>query len=310
MPGRDRVHNLAIVGAIALGVALALLIGHWAGKGFPYPEYTYRQDKAYAADHHCDPSVPPSAVDSRPNPDQSVSKGPEPHERYDLCQQWRMAEAAERALIISWVQLGFGFLGIAGLLATVIYSAMAATAARRSADISAQAFVNSERAWITTKLEEVGDLRLSRKQTFFGLGIKLRNTNIGKTPALNVQSNVRLIDVLGQRNEAEITGRIIEELKRDNANSSAASTRMLAPQDHYVREWFPSAQLGDPVPEMVSFNIVICVSYNVLHDDKLRHTASVYMLNYANGSPLIRPSDIVIPAELLEFTVTSGGHAT
>jgi hypothetical protein len=310
MPTRDRrpisEAERVIVSAAAIAVALAVVVSVSNLSSSLRTGEPNQASQSQGTKEDWQPHYGP-ADNYAPYQDANCQK-PKGREEADLCQQWRMAKAAERSLVISWVQLWFGFFGIVGLIATVIYSAIAASAARRSAEISAQAFINTERAWITTKLEQVGDLRLSGDKEHFGLLIGFRNTNVGKTPAINVHSNVRLLDLHGVRDQIAAIDETISELKKENTTPPGVSTRMLAPQDNYLREWGPGLDVRNKLARHVFINIIICVSYNVLHDDKLRHTVSVYILDRRNGG--IRPIDSLVRKEDLEFQVTGGGQAT
>lgn len=308
MPRRSGCSNLAIVGGIALGVALALLVGHWAGKGFPYPGKAYKEAYQRAYDYRCEPARGVAPVVQGAVPNDTVREGPKPHEQYDLCQQWRVAQAAERALVVSWVQLGFGFFGIIGLIATVVYTSIAASAASRSAAITAEIFVNDERAWMTTTVASNGPVTVSADLSTASFSVDMENANIGKTPALNVRTWMALVNVPPVQAGIDDLVRAIEDLKQRSLSPEPLSTRMVLPNEKYNRGAAPSLQLTAEIGDPLFLRLAVCITYNLLHDTKPRHTLAVYAVRWVGGPMLARSQ--TIPREQVQIGVAEGGHAT
>ena len=69
----------------------------------------------------------------RPAPDRSICSQAKTEKEYELCQAWRAASAAQEAADAAWTQIYISWVGLAGLLATVILTGIAAVAAAKAA---------------------------------------------------------------------------------------------------------------------------------------------------------------------------------
>jgi hypothetical protein len=175
----------------------------------------------------------------------------------ELCQQWRMAEAAEWQAIYTGV-------GLAGILLTLVFTGWAAVAASRAA----KAAVMDQRAWLTTNLLLEGDLEFARDNSA-SVAIAIEITNVGKTPALSAYTNVDMFD-LGP-DQRERFKSFCDECRIDSEYG-----RVVLPGESYVRRWAASCSLGEgrfwPV-------IVGCVTYRTSTDDQLHQTSFIHALS-------------------------------
>jgi hypothetical protein len=104
----------------------------------------------------------------------------------ELCSQIRAADAAEKQVELSFLQVWVGGISTAALLVTIILTVRATNAASRAAmaaEQSANSYKFSERAWISHFATEVYKVRV--QGNFVGFGLKIWWKNAGRTPAPN-----------------------------------------------------------------------------------------------------------------------------
>jgi hypothetical protein len=101
-------------------------------------------------------------------------KQPKDKNDYDLCQQIRMADAAE------W-QCWISVLGLGVLVATLLYNAESARAASDAARISQEQLIAAHRPWILVKAEIMSPLIF--RNGHVSIKIRFRCENIGGSPA-------------------------------------------------------------------------------------------------------------------------------
>jgi hypothetical protein len=121
----------------------------------------------------------------------AICDQPKDVDHADLCQQWRMAEAAER-------QLWLTALGLAFISLTLFFTARAAIAASRAADaarqgnkISRNLFVAEQRPWVSIEINLSGALTFNSEEVL--LPLKLKIENIGRSPAESVRRELHLM---------------------------------------------------------------------------------------------------------------------
>lgn len=119
--------------------------------------------------------------------------------QYELCQQWRSANATEEQAFVSLLQFGLGIAGAAGLAATVYYAFRAARAAenqvkesRRSVDAlvraeGAQLFCHAGLAELAQEVRDIArDVTYGRVSCAYPImlpHVALIMTNYGRSPA-------------------------------------------------------------------------------------------------------------------------------
>ena len=91
--------------------------------------------QANRADNQTAPQLPPIWViakgekSAEPNWEKPNCQNPQNHDEADLCEQRRMSDAAEKAVLLNIIQAGIGVFALLGLALTVYYAYIAAFAA-------------------------------------------------------------------------------------------------------------------------------------------------------------------------------------
>lgn len=120
---------------------------------------------------------------------------PRTHDEANLCEQRRMAKAAETTVALNWAQVVVSVLGFGGLLWSLYYVRKSTVAAGTAAD-AAQKSV--EEAGVTAKRQlraymTIAEPRLEGLKSAGGkLVARIALTNSGQTPAYEVKGNTRL----------------------------------------------------------------------------------------------------------------------
>ena len=110
---------------------------------------------------------------------------PEDHDAADLCEQRRMAQAAEEAVFWARWQTLISVLGFSAVFVSLILSAVATRAASRAAKAAENAIVVENRAWISFRQWNFG---IDNDGTSAHPHFRFLWINKGKTPALNIQA--------------------------------------------------------------------------------------------------------------------------
>lgn len=182
-----------------------------------------------------------------------------PHEKdyADLCQQWRMAEAARQQLV--WLERQFRatFLEIGGLLASLFFTgwaALAASKAAKSSEESGRALVALERAYLFEAIRgpEMGILnRHLHPHDIEGMredqkcpAVTFQFINYGKTPAIisEVTGNIEIVPVWG---DPTYPTRLLsqEAIISSSTGSREFRLSLLVPIDERMRRAFFENQL-------------------------------------------------------------------
>lgn len=162
---------------------------------------------------------------------------------------------------------------VATLIAAVwagLYATMAVRAARQQIDATRRVSIEEQRPWISVDLLFAGEPSILRDKTWeASIGIHIKN--LGRSPALNVQTSVTTIDFemdLHRRTRAfaEEHRKIIEE-----------HGRPLLPGEEYVRPWgatvSSSSEFG-PTPVIMG-----CVTYQSSLDMSVHQTAFCFVVD-------------------------------
>lgn len=249
-----------------------------------------------------DPSARPKAA-TTPTPIDLGCEAGQDNRRSDLCAQWKAADAAQESaswtartfwLALFGTAIGGGTLFAA--FAAARYARDAAREARRSANIAADAYAANERAWITVDIAADSDL------TFNASGgchifVKLKVTNIGRTPALNAHTSMTMVPTLRFSKEM-VAGYAAEHRERNEKWG-----RTVLPGESYDRKW----GLGLDDAKDVLYGMVFgCVTYETLPDRAIHQTSFCYSLGRGEVGGL---NEGDIPQSEAKFTVTTGGSA-
>lgn len=224
--------------------------------------------------------------------------------------------AADRANYLAYKQsvtAAFSaLLGLVTLLAAAVaalYAKASADQARRSADIANATLAASERAWLTVEMDKVAPWEFARDGGM-GVSIALNITNIGKTPALNAHTQVDMtLDLFS-------VPQVLEKLCQDNLYIDQRSSRMVLPQQSYIREWGATCHPAEVEVHGVDSIVPVvygCITYQTLPDKALRQTAFAFMLTVNDNDDarqsLISRRNQAAGSEIMA-SWTTGGFAT
>lgn len=228
---------------------------------------------------------------------------PADHDQADLCEQRRQAQAAEDAVWWSRVQAIVATLGSIFLVWNLVYMRRSAEIGARANELNKQAFVTNQRAWLTTELTAQDDF-LWRPSNLGGT-VVVKISNIGKTPALEAHTNIRM--VLSSDNVRDELKALCKESKRVTEFG-----RPVLPGESYNRRWYPhvdgpviAATLA-PRQSTVMPIVIGCVTYQILPDKTLHQTAFAYwVIPKSGGFELNKP---VLRGDLM-VEIHTGGFA-
>jgi hypothetical protein len=121
---------------------------------------------------------------------------PKNHDEADLCQQRRMAVAAEQTVTLSQIQIAIGVVTLLGLGATVYYTRQTAKAAIEATNVARRALTELEAPIVALKVIEAGlFLRGEGPSEYLMLeeeGVSFCFANYGRTPALLTEQRSEL----------------------------------------------------------------------------------------------------------------------
>jgi hypothetical protein len=163
-----------------------------------------------------------------------------------------------------------------------------AKAANRSAKVAEEALVSSDRAWISIKPEIIGNFVIEKDRIQIGVGFNL--TNIGKSPATNVQVWAEICpDIVDARERgrkaAETfrfnlmdTGFVLfpEEIEHRDFLEMEMPTSIF--KARIAEDMTSAKERGDDEAEWSTMlpAIMACVSYRLAGSRKVRHTVILY----------------------------------
>lgn len=187
MPFSDRLHHIAVRGCLALALC-ALLSGH--GSAQENATSPPKQTQEQQPDTPRLPGIPADQPEAQPDPEyyKASCDKPKSREDADLCEQRRMAQAAEAAVWWAAFQTKLGIAGFIAVVLSLIFTGWAAWAASVAAK-AAMAAVDTERAWVTHDGYDSGlainpvidGIRYEK-----GFVIELMWKNTGRSPAVHV----------------------------------------------------------------------------------------------------------------------------
>lgn len=211
-------------------------------------------------------------------------------------------------LLTSMIGVSFSVVGLYWVRGTLLATRGTAEAAREANEITRASLQTSERAWIVSKIKPVGPISVDSDGHWL-MPAHIVNSNVGKTPALNVSSNLLVTDSSG-------IPAAVEKLKQEALSNNKGSGILIAPQDGFERRWFigSSSIEGDNdnhegIPEF----IVGCVTYSTIFDEKIHYTIFVYNVSRNTGSTsgFVDPELYDgMPPEEIYLWPWSGSHAT
>ncbi|MGY3649519.1 hypothetical protein ACVWW2_004810 [Bradyrhizobium sp. LM4.3] len=134
-------------------------------------------------------------------------------------------------------------MGFTGLLAFATIGLGAATiglylTGEKQVAITREALIGDQRAWIITELE-IGKDGVSIRDGHIEVDVRLKVINVGRTPALRAHTNMTVVTDVLKTSEA------VPALSADSRKSEKVFGLPLAPNSHYYRQWYPSADDND-----------------------------------------------------------------
>lgn len=180
-------HHFAIRGCLILALLLSL-VGHGqAQTNAAVPSQNTQAQK--------NPPPPPPVVQQQVTEAEyykPTCDKPKTREDADLCQQLRMAKAAEDAVWWARAQSILGIIGFFGVLASLFFTGWAAITASRQVRLSRQALVQTDRAFVYVSegiLGAVVNVKSDRVESW-STGVRWKNS--GNTPTKYLRLFIRL----------------------------------------------------------------------------------------------------------------------
>jgi hypothetical protein len=197
-----------------------------------------------------------------------------------------------------------------GALALATVALGAATAGlyltgQKQVEITRQSLVGDQRAWIVTSLE-IGPSGLKIARRYMELDVRLKVTNIGRSPAIAAHTEIELV------NDIADVSKGIEDLARKNMPSEERGLS-LAPNDFYYRPWGATTQNSIGNRDSECPILIGCVSYRILQDSEVHRTAFAYLIGKRDGSDwggfIPAKTDFIDPTDLT-MSPWSGGFVS
>jgi hypothetical protein len=240
-------------------------------KDIPWREQIIPQNQASETKEHKQPCDKPAG-----------------REEDDTCSQFRSAKAAEESLIVAQdalrearrqadYALGGLWIGGVGALATALAAwaaAVAARAAAKSNEISHQAFIADQRAWICVSKPMIeSDVTFINGRANIIFSIEISNT--GKTPATNIYTQMEAL----QGHDVD-EDEAIATLAAKSRVFLTKHTRAIVPGEQYRRAWgltfYGDGEFG------IYPTIIGCVTYVVRPSVEIHQTLFSFDI-YAKG---------------------------
>lgn len=250
--------------------------------------------------------------------------------RRDLAAQQSMAESTWQMAVAAWVAVGATLLGILLIWRTLVHTRIAAIAAsdmveqakattvaanasvdeaRKATNVAHEAYLAEQRAWISVELDIDGPLRWYTDRDgsrHASIDASARITNIGKTPALNVHTQMDVVFGWVEAKQA------VQKLARESRHRNIDTSRMLIPRETYNRPWglgFAEEKARSHAAGEHIWPVIIgCVTYEIQRDKKLHQTAFAFALFDGNAGETVKIT-IDIPPDRLRASITTGGFA-
>ena len=282
MLGRNWLHHFAIRGCLAASLC-GLLSGPCEAQGdnaAPAAQPQQQQPKT-------EPTPLPITQQAEKKPDPDYFKRscdhPKQREDDDLCQQVRMAQAAEEAVYWAEWQTKIGIGGLIGVALSLIFSGWASFAAARAAKAAERAIVVENRPWIRFEPKIASDLNFTEHGGYIKFEITFKN--VGGGPARLVVVDSGEISFYAQDPLADLNAWIVKYIGALEKTTAEAIT--VFPGETYTneiwsrltREMMDKASPPRDGKQMFSPVVVFGIFYrSTLDDEALFYTVSAYLL--------------------------------
>ena len=159
----------------------------------------------------------------------------------------------------------------------------AAQAAASQAEMTTKQLINGQRAWISIKTQAVGPVYISPDSSV-SLRLCATLTNLGKSPALEVVTHVEMFDNWQDvRSKAMAVAQSCQHEAMTGPKNWSNNSRQLHAGESYDRTWVPSAPPAEIQGEVVTPLVIVCVTYRIMHDERLHQTVFNYGLSLDDG---------------------------
>lgn len=178
MPFRDRLHNAAVRGCLIAAISFLSACEGYAQDNAATPAQQPQQQETA-------PPQPSRIQEQVAEPEyyKADCERPKDHDAADLCEQRRMAKAAEDAVWWSRLQTWLGGIGFIAVIGTLIFSGIAAKAASRSASAAERALTDLERPFVYVEITNNGFSVLADGRLEPAGKLIFQCVNLGRTPA-------------------------------------------------------------------------------------------------------------------------------
>ncbi|MET3355412.1 UNVERIFIED_ORG: hypothetical protein ABID33_003334 [Xanthobacter viscosus] len=196
------------------------------------------------------------------------------------------------------------YISTLGTTVSILFSGWAALAASRAAksaseqaEITRKQLISDQRAWILNEVLNIEDFSFNEKSISMTFNVKI--SNIGRTPALDVTTYVKLLDYKNS------TIPLIEDFVKSLCYEEPYSSRLVMPGDTYVRTWCPSFELVDSDSnQMFALIAIVCCTYKTLHDDNFHQTVRTFMLSKFEKQSVLFDKDTISS----DITISNHGY--
>ena len=227
----------------------------------------------------------------------------------------KSAEVARQQLIWSIVQGAISSVTLIALIYSLKLTRDSLLTVKTSNQISKTALVLDNRAWMTSRVQVTRNFEYrggpKGREAFViehaSIGLSMKNRNIGRTPAYNSSTNVRVT------RDWRKCPRIVQELVKEDEESSRDDGLLVLPNEEYTRVWYPSTEDNEVIESTTSnVGLVVVVSYNVVEDTQRRHTGLVYLISPKSQDSIFASSDgtYSISPDNIELLPWNGSQAT
>jgi Glycosyl transferase family group 2 len=228
------------------------------------------------------PTPPPIVEPQVAQPDyyKTSCETPKDHDAADLCEQRRMAKAAEDAVWWARAQTILGVLGFGVVIATLVFTAVATRAASRAAKAAEEAIIIENRPWIKFAVNINGNPTINGHGMTFSCQMKL--TNVGNGPAKIIGVVTGELDFFADDLLAGLKEWIDEHIQIARKHPNEQET--FFPNETYINQQFPrmSRTLFDqhiaviPNHKMVNPVIIFGVFYKAAIGADIFYTVAAY----------------------------------
>lgn len=213
--------------------------------------------------------------------------------------------------ILEWL-VPIGTLASSGFAGWAAFAASkAATATAIQADASRTQLISEQRAWISFDFFIRSGIEFHENGA--DIAVSVINRNIGKTPALEVHTQISPIVYSSGPNEEFVTSKF-QKMANACRKEEPNYGKLLLPGSSYEREWsitFPNDELCKY--KYLPLFIMVCVTYKILHDKELHQTAILYglilPLNETFDRVKLQNANITIPINNIGASEWPGGFA-